>query len=373
MSDERIVAVVMPKWGLAMEEGQVNEWLVEEGSEIKVGDEILEVETDKIAGTVEAADAGTLRRRLAEPGTVYPVKALLGVLADASVSDTDIDAFVADYVVPAAAEGEDEDAGPSYQFLELGDQRLRYAQRGDGDQAVVLIHGFGGDLDNWLFNLDTLAEGYTVYALDLPGHGQSSKRLDDPTLAGLAKTVNAFMEALEIDRAHLVGHSMGGGLALRLAQQHPERVRSLGLISCAGLGETIDWDYIHGFVAAENRRQLKNVMTKLFADPSLVNRKLVDDVLRYKRLDGVSETLTQLADTLFANGQQRERPAEGFDPAKVPTLVIWGEQDQILPVAQAEGLGQGATVRVVPDAGHMVQMEAASTVNSALLAHFGEH
>ena len=79
---QNIIPILMPKWGLTMEEGQVNEWLVIEGAEISVGDEIIEVETDKISGVVEATDAGLLRRCIAETDTFYPVKSLLGVLAD---------------------------------------------------------------------------------------------------------------------------------------------------------------------------------------------------------------------------------------------------------------------------------------------------
>ena len=82
MSDNRIKPIVMPKWGLSMKEGKVTGWLAEEGTKIDVGKEILEVETDKIAGVVEAADSGVLRRRVGTPDTVYPVKALLGVVAD---------------------------------------------------------------------------------------------------------------------------------------------------------------------------------------------------------------------------------------------------------------------------------------------------
>ena len=93
-----ITPVVMPKWGLSMKEGKVVNLLVADGDDIAVGTELMDVETDKINGTVEATDAGRLRRIVAEEGQIYPVKALLGVLADETVSDADIDDFIAGYV-----------------------------------------------------------------------------------------------------------------------------------------------------------------------------------------------------------------------------------------------------------------------------------
>jgi pyruvate/2-oxoglutarate dehydrogenase complex dihydrolipoamide acyltransferase (E2) component len=176
MGASSITPIVMPKWGLEMREGTVSAWLVDEGAEIGVGTPIIDVETDKISNAVEAPDPGLLRRKVAQAGETLPVKALLGVLADASVSNAEIDAFVAGYVVPAA-EADDEDAGPAYDFAEVDGLRVRYARRGASDGVPVLfIHGFGGDLDNWLFNLDALAVAAPVIALDLPGHGQSTPR-----------------------------------------------------------------------------------------------------------------------------------------------------------------------------------------------------
>ena len=218
MSDNRIKPIVMPKWGLSMKEGKVTGWLAEEGTRIDVGKEILEVETDKIAGVVEAADSGVLRRRVGAPDTVYPVKALLGVVADESVSDAEIDAYVAGYVTPAVEEGEEE-AGPAHEFLELPEGRIRYARRGSGPQNVILIHGFGGDIDNWLFNIDALAEQATVYAFDLPGHGQSSKGITDPTLRGLSQALFAFIDGW--------GWEPPTSSAIRSAARSPCRRRSM--------------------------------------------------------------------------------------------------------------------------------------------------
>src|SRR6478672_8114474 len=219
---QTITPVIMPKWGLSMKEGTLAAWHVTEGQVITVGQEILDVETDKIANAVEAADGGLLRRRIGEIGQVYPVKALLGVLAPPEVSDAEIDAYVAAFEVPAASDAE-EGSQPSYQSIETRRGRLRHAQRPGSGNPILLIHGFGGDLDNWLFNIDALADAGPVHALDLPGHGGSTKAIADPGLEALADAVEQFLDGLALDGVNLVGHSMGGAVAALVALRRPDR------------------------------------------------------------------------------------------------------------------------------------------------------
>ncbi len=166
---EAILKLGMPKWGLSMTEGKLLEWLVEEGSEIAVGDEIAEVETEKITGAVESPAAGVLRRRVAGVGDVVAVGGLLGVVAPVEVADAEIDAFVEEFQASfVPGEAEEEAGGPSAETIETPAGRLRVLVQGEGDEVLVLLHGFGGDAENWRFNLEGLADGRTVLRSTCP-------------------------------------------------------------------------------------------------------------------------------------------------------------------------------------------------------------
>ena len=370
MTDDRIVAVTMPKWGLSMQLGKITDWAVAEGDEVGVGDDLADIETDKIAGTLEAADAGTVRRIIAQVGEDVPVSGTIALIAPAGVSDADLDAAaeqaraVIDAGVPDEAAGE-----PVVETAEVGGRQIRYVGAGQDGDVVLFVHGYGGDRNSWLFLQAPLAAKYRVYALDLPGHGTSSKDVGDGSVGLLADAVIGVLDAIGAERAHLAGHSLGAAVALSAAARDPARIRSLTLIAPAGFGREINAGYLRGFADAQTRRELKPVVVQLFADESLVTRQVVDDLLAYKRLDGVDEALHTLLGTLLSPDGE----TQGIDAAAavaaiggaVPITVVWGTEDRIIPSGQAEAV-PGAAVQLLDGAGHMAHMERPAEVQAAI-------
>lgn len=366
MSDP-IKSITVPKWGLTMEEGKVVTWLIDEGETFSQGDELLELETSKIANVVEAQTGGTLRRIVAAPDETLPVGALLGVQAESDVSEAEIDAFIASYQENFVPPEKSEDSGSAEpHFTDIGDFRIAWNVSGptDSDAAPILfIHGFGGDSNSWLFNLAALSTERPAYVIDLPGHGKSSKGVDDGSVEILAETICGFLDSIDAGKAHLVGHSLGAAIALEIARTNEPRVASLSLVAPAGLGDTINGNFLTGFSEASSRREMKAAMTYLFADKALVTRDLVDETLKSTRIDGAKEALQTIAAACFEGGVQKTHYDDFLTKTSVPTLIIAGEKDEIVPVPE------GHSPHTIADAGHMPHMEQASQVNDLIRDH----
>lgn len=369
MTNAGIHLLTMPKWGLAMTQAKLVGWLVEEGAEVKPGAALVDIETEKVLSSVEAATSGVLRRKIAREGEVVRVGGLLAVIADPTASDLEIDQLIGDFQARDIPESvEEEAADPVPETIDVGGHRICYLRRGEGPESAILIHGFGGNLHTWLLNHESLASRHSVYALDLPGHGGSSKQIRDGTLSGFSELLEGFMDAMSVSKAHLVAHSMGGAVAILFALKNPERCLSLVLIGSAGLGPEIDTGYIQGFIAATRRNDLRSQLEKLFTDSRLITRQLVDDTLKYKRLDGVEAALRTIASQFCSNDSQSVILRDQLPVLRMPILALWGLGDRIVPVSHAINLEKHVQTEILTGYGHMVHMEAASKVNLAILS-----
>ena len=332
---------------------------VAEGDTLAKGDDVLDIDTDKIAGTLESSVGGLIRRLVVGVGDELPVGAVLAVVAPAEVPDAEIEAVVE--AARAAAESGDARRDGRAAAAARRDRRPDHlvphagARRSPCDAPVVLVHGFGGDKNSWLFVQQPLAEERAVHALDLPGHGASAQGRRRRVAGERSPTSSSGSST----RSGSTGRtSSGTPWAGRSSRRGAAGAGQGGVADAARPGRATapeaDAEYLRGFAAAVSRRELKPLLGRLFADPVLVTRQLVDDLLRYKRLDGVDKALSALLGTLLDGDRQAiDTPAllAGVD---VPVTVMWGSADGILP--PPEGTGE----RVA--AGHMLHMEAANDV-----------
>jgi pyruvate dehydrogenase E2 component (dihydrolipoamide acetyltransferase) len=291
----------------------------------------------------------------------------MAIVADEAVAEAEIDSFVARFEADfAVAAKEAAVAGPQNRAVDVAGTTINYVAMGEGGVPIVFLHGFGGDLNGWMFNQPVLAGARATFALDLPGHGGSSKDVGDGSVEFLAGIVASALDGLEIERAPLVGQSLGGAIAATAAAAHPARVAALTLISSAGLGREINIGFIDAFIAASGRKDLLPVLQTLFADPTLVTRDMVNETLKFKRLDGVDAALRTIAQASFPAGTQALQLRDRLAQLTMPVQVVFGAEDKIIPPSHAAGLAANVKVQILPGAGHVPHMEKAGDVNKLI-------
>jgi pyruvate dehydrogenase E2 component (dihydrolipoamide acetyltransferase) len=246
--------------------------------------------------------------------------------------------------------------------LPVGGRSLRYLRTGEGAGVpVVLLPGFGGDMKTFVLNQGPLSAKRAVLALELPGQGESTSDVGRGDVPFFVATLASFLDASGVSRVHLAGHSLGGLVAGAFALAHPDSVASLTLLAGAGLGEQISAAFVQGFIAATTPEEMRPVLELLFADPRLVTRRLVEDVLRQKRASGRVEALRTIAGQLYPGG--RQAMILDLAPLNVSLLAIWGSADRIVPAAHASHLPPASWIEIIDGVGHLPQIEAAGRVN----------
>lgn len=258
----------------------------------------------------------------------------------------------------------------------------------DGEQ-VVLVHGFGASTYTWRHNAPALAEaGYRVLALDLVGYGLSDKNFDlDFSHPAQADFVADVMEAVGLERATLVGHSMGGSVIGHVAQRHPERVAALVFVdgavreanSSGGgaiLGIPVQLSSLAAFPPFQRwgriallygltRERMAGVQLTAYYRKEVVTPEVEEGYLQVQK---IKDWDLALLGVLRDSG--RSALAQPLNTLTVPTLIIWGEQDSWIPLARGEALHAAlpqSELIIIPNTGHLPMEEDVAAFNSALL------
>jgi len=251
-----------------------------------------------------------------------------------------------------------------------------YRMAGEGP-AIVLIHGMAGSSRAWRDVMGLLARRYTVIAPDLLGHGESAKPLGDYSLGAYASGLrDLVVGALGIERATLVGQSLGGGVAMQLAYQHPELCERLVVVGSGGLGRDVSW--MLRLLALPGAEVLMPLLFPRFVrEPGdRLARVLHGWGLRAPHVAEMWSAYASLTETenrraflrtLRAVIDPRGQTVSALDrlylASAVPTLIVWGEQDAIIPVQHAYDAHEvlpHSRLEVFPGAGHFVHVEQPS-------------
>ena len=237
---------------------------------------------------------------------------------------------------------------------------------GEGND-LVLIHGFGSDRLSWAGTSPALMEVARVHSLDLPGHGDSlAVEAGDGSPLALAEMVADALDANGITRAHLLGHSLGGAIAMVLALAQPGRVLSLSLLAPAGLGRELDREFLAAFPELETKEDAEALLQRLVSKPLLINRFTIARVLEQLERPGARDALRGIARGMLAQEAQAGDWAGQLASTGIPRLVIFGGADQINPPDTTSLVSFAGRTLVIPEAGHLPHVEAARQVNDAL-------
>lgn len=257
-----------------------------------------------------------------------------------------------------------------------GSYDMHYVEKGEGSNHILFIHGFRSHTFTWRFLLDPLAKaGFHVWAMDLIGYGLSDKPDHEAyDIPFFIDQIVAFMNAKGISKAHIVGNSMGGGIALNIALLYPSQVSSLSLLNALGYPHELPF-YVSiarhislvwtPFLGPRMVRQTLNYI--VFDQDNISNEQVEAYTLPYRLPGGITSTLLTLQQF---DSQILENMAKQYTGLEHPMLVIWGEDDSQIPVTHFEKFVTdfpNCHKLLIPKCGHIPQEETPHEVLAAMM------
>jgi pimeloyl-ACP methyl ester carboxylesterase len=245
--------------------------------------------------------------------------------------------------------------------------KIHYLEAGSGP-VVILLHGLGGNSQAWALNIAPLAQKFRVIVPDQIGFGSSDKPFIQYRVGTYVDYLDQFCKELKIERATLVGNSMGGWIAAAYTIAFPARVERLVLVDAAGYTPPANFDYrtLYG-LNPSTRAGMKQVAALVFYNKLFQSDALIDAAMAARITAGDGYTITSLIESITRGEDFLDSRVKSI---KQPTLVVWGRQDGLTPLADGERFKKdipNSTLLVIEECGHVPQFEKASEFNAALL------
>jgi pyruvate dehydrogenase E2 component (dihydrolipoamide acetyltransferase) len=246
--------------------------------------------------------------------------------------------------------------------------KLHCVEHGSGGTPVVLLHGFGASHAAWDEVVDRLGGARHTIAFDLPGHAGSLAHR--PGGAGTAaRAVLAELDRRGIAQFHLVGHSLGGAAAALAALGDAARIASLTLLAPGGFGSEINHRLLRRYAAAREEAELALILEQMFGWDQAPPAGLAALQAKERRVEGANAALLKIVETFLENGSQKVIPRAELRRLAMPTKVVWGTQDRVLPTRQAHRLPGQIAVHIFEGVGHMLPQEIPGEAARLILEH----
>lgn len=416
-SAEVVIDLDMPRLGETMEEGRIVRWLKAVGDRFERGEAVLEIETDKTVAEFPALVSGKLVETLRHEGDMVTVgDAIARIEVSASsvtqkaeaVSQAEPSVWAAPQFTVTRAASQDQrtratplarrlarqggidintlsgsgrrgrvekedvlaasnnpQASPDVNFIQVAVGRIAYTDIGPKNaQVFLLLHGFSGDRTTWSNVASGLRRaGFRVVTPDLPAHGLTT--INAANVDQLSQFLPAFLDALSIDKADVVAHSLGAVAAATFASAHPSRVASMTLVAPAGLGSEIDAGFISGMAQATTAGELTHLLRRVAAKPVELSPVLVAEFAATM----AKGRLKDLAEAVVGPSGQRSDIIASLEKLSrsISVRVLVGLQDRIIPWQQVTSLPPSIGVHFLAQSGHMPQWDQAKDVVDLVL------
>lgn len=402
-------AVIFPKVSLETDVGTIARWLKDDGASVSQGEVLFEIDSDKAAVEVEAPVSGVVARTR-QAGDEISVGEIVCQILEPGEGPILRDQQAGKADAPAAARG----ASPARQEAARSASSSRiiatplarriatqrhidlssvtgsgprgriqksdlinlpqpegatapppaaaapqlnavWLQR-EGTATVTMLHGFASDHNAWRGLFAAGRPRARLLGVDLPGHGRSPRTIPHD-LDAICEMVEARLATEGVETTTLVGHSFGAAIAARLASRGYVSVRSLLLISPAGLGPEIRSAFVRGFVAARQASSLMPWLNELVFDRSVISPAFIRAIEEQRRDEELSRALEQFAQLYFCDGTQTFSIRPDLEGLRIPTRIIFGTDDRIIPFAHARALPARVGLHAFPRCGHLPYVE----------------